>query len=54
VPDLLLAAEERHAQDALEKIRIDYEPLPFHVDPLRACTRQTRRAQPTATSAQRA
>jgi xanthine dehydrogenase molybdenum-binding subunit len=34
-PILLLAAEtETIAQDALEKIRIDYEPLPFHVDPL--------------------
>lgn len=34
-PILLLAAEdETTAQDALEKIRIDYEPLPFHVDPL--------------------
>ena len=25
---------ETTAQDALEKVRIDYEPLPFHVDPL--------------------
>jgi CO/xanthine dehydrogenase Mo-binding subunit len=34
-PILLLAAEdETTAQDAIEKIRIDYEPLPFHVDPL--------------------
>jgi CO/xanthine dehydrogenase Mo-binding subunit len=34
-PILLLAAEsETAAQDAIEKIRIDYEPLPFHVDPL--------------------
>jgi xanthine dehydrogenase molybdenum-binding subunit len=34
-PVLLLAAEsETAAQDALEKIRIDWEPLPFHVDPL--------------------
>jgi xanthine dehydrogenase molybdenum-binding subunit len=34
-PILLLAAEdETTAQDALEKIRIDYEPLPFHVDAL--------------------
>jgi len=34
-PILLIAAEdETTAQDALEKIRIDYEPLPFHVDPL--------------------
>ncbi|MEN9704353.1 MAG: hypothetical protein RLZZ393_232 [Pseudomonadota bacterium] len=34
-PILLLAAEdETTAQDALEKIHIEYEPLPFHVDPL--------------------
>jgi CO/xanthine dehydrogenase Mo-binding subunit len=34
-PILLVAAEdETTAQDALEKILIDYEPLPFHVDPL--------------------
>ena len=34
-PILLLAAEdETTAQDAIDKIRIDYEPLPFHVDPL--------------------
>ncbi len=34
-PVLLLAAEsELLAQDALEKIRIDWEVLPFHVDPL--------------------
>ena len=34
-PILLLAAEdETMAQDAIEKVRIDYEPLPFHVDPL--------------------
>lgn len=34
-PILLLAAEtETAAQDALEKVRIDFEPLPFHVDPL--------------------
>src|SRR5690606_15832110 len=34
-PILLLAAEsETAAQDALEKVRVDYEPLPFHVDPL--------------------
>jgi len=34
-PILLLAAEdETTAQDAIEKIKIDYEPLPFHVDPL--------------------
>jgi CO/xanthine dehydrogenase Mo-binding subunit len=34
-PILLLAAEdETTAQDALEKIRIEYEPLPFSVDPL--------------------
>jgi xanthine dehydrogenase molybdenum-binding subunit len=34
-PILLVAAEdETTAQDALEKIHIDYEPLPFHVDPL--------------------
>ena len=34
-PILLLAAEdETTAQDAIEKIRIDFEPLPFHVDPL--------------------
>src|SRR6188768_2976532 len=34
-PILLLAAEdETTAQDALEKIRIDYEPLPFHLDAL--------------------
>ena len=26
--------DETAAQDALEKVRIDYEPLPFHVDPL--------------------
>src|SRR6478735_9809858 len=34
-PILLLAAEdETTAQDAIDRIRIDYEPLPFHVDPL--------------------
>ncbi len=34
-PVLLLAAEsETAAQDAIEKVRIDYERLPFHVDPL--------------------
>lgn len=34
-PILLLAAEdETAAQDALEKVKVDYEPLPFHVDPL--------------------
>jgi CO/xanthine dehydrogenase Mo-binding subunit len=34
-PILLVAAEdETTAQDAIEKIRIDYEPLPFSVDPL--------------------
>jgi CO/xanthine dehydrogenase Mo-binding subunit len=34
-PILLVAAEdETTAQDALEKIHVDYEPLPFHVDPL--------------------
>jgi CO/xanthine dehydrogenase Mo-binding subunit len=34
-PILLLAADsETAAQDALEKVRVDYEPLPFHVDPL--------------------
>ncbi len=34
-PILLLAAEsETAAQDAIEKVRIDFEPLPFHVDPL--------------------
>jgi len=34
-PVLLLAAEsELLAQDALEKVRIDWEVLPFHVDPL--------------------
>ncbi|MEO6079012.1 MAG: xanthine dehydrogenase family protein molybdopterin-binding subunit [Steroidobacteraceae bacterium] len=34
-PILLLAAEsETAAQDALEKVRVDYEPLAFHVDPL--------------------
>src|SRR5690606_19050261 len=34
-PILLLAAEsETAAQDALEKVRVEYEPLPFHVDPL--------------------
>jgi len=34
-PLLLLAAEsETAAQDALEKVRVDYEPLPFHVDPV--------------------
>ena len=34
-PILMLAAEdETTAQDAIEKIRIDWEPLPFHVDPL--------------------
>jgi CO/xanthine dehydrogenase Mo-binding subunit len=32
---LLLAAEsETAAQDALELVKVDYEPLPFHVDPL--------------------
>ena len=36
-PILALAAEnETLAQDALEKIRIDYEPLPFTVDPLQS------------------
>ncbi|MET0292450.1 MAG: xanthine dehydrogenase family protein molybdopterin-binding subunit [Steroidobacteraceae bacterium] len=36
-PILLLAAEdETTAQDALEKIRIDWEPLPFHVDALQS------------------
>lgn len=36
-PVLMLAAEdETTAQDALEKIRIDWEPLPFHVDPLQS------------------
>lgn len=36
-PVLLLAAEdETTAQDAMEKIRIDWEPLPFHVDPLQS------------------
>jgi CO/xanthine dehydrogenase Mo-binding subunit len=34
-PILLVAAEdETTAQDAIEKVRIEYEPLPFHVDPL--------------------
>jgi xanthine dehydrogenase molybdenum-binding subunit len=34
-PVLLLAAEsETAAQDALERVRVDYEPLPFHVDPV--------------------
>src|SRR5690606_26859324 len=34
-PILLLAAEsETAAQDAIERVRVDYEPLPFHVDPL--------------------
>ena len=34
-PILLLAAEsETAAQDAIEKVRVDYERLPFHVDPL--------------------
>jgi xanthine dehydrogenase molybdenum-binding subunit len=34
-PILLLAAEdETIAQDALELLKIEYEPLPFHVDPL--------------------
>jgi xanthine dehydrogenase molybdenum-binding subunit len=34
-PILLLAAEsETAAQDAIEKVRIDFEPLPFHMDPL--------------------
>ena len=34
-PIMLLAAEdETTAQDAIEKLRIEYEPLPFHVDPL--------------------
>ncbi len=34
-PILLVAAEdETTAQDAIDRIRIDYEPLPFHVDPL--------------------
>jgi xanthine dehydrogenase molybdenum-binding subunit len=34
-PILLLAADsETAAHDALEKVRIEYEPLPFHVDPL--------------------
>ena len=36
-PVLLLAAEtETQAQDALEKIRIDWEVLPFHVDALQS------------------
>jgi CO/xanthine dehydrogenase Mo-binding subunit len=34
-PILLLAAEdETAAQDALELVKVEYEPLPFHVDPL--------------------
>jgi CO/xanthine dehydrogenase Mo-binding subunit len=34
-PILLLAAEsETAAHDALEKVKVTYEPLPFHVDPL--------------------
>jgi xanthine dehydrogenase molybdenum-binding subunit len=34
-PILLLAAEsETAAQDALDAVRVEYEPLPFHVDPL--------------------
>ena len=34
-PIMLVAAEdETTAQDALEKVRVEYEPLPFHVDPL--------------------
>src|SRR5688572_16101473 len=34
-PILLLAADsETAAQDALEKVKVVYEPLPFHVDPL--------------------
>jgi xanthine dehydrogenase molybdenum-binding subunit len=34
-PIMLVAAEdETLAQDAIEKVRIEYEPLPFHVDPL--------------------
>jgi xanthine dehydrogenase molybdenum-binding subunit len=34
-PILMVAAEsETAAQDAIDKIRIDYEPLPFHVDAL--------------------
>jgi xanthine dehydrogenase molybdenum-binding subunit len=34
-PILLLAAEdETAAQDALEKVKVHYESLPFHVDPL--------------------
>jgi xanthine dehydrogenase molybdenum-binding subunit len=34
-PIMLVAAEdETTAQDAIEKVRIEYEPLPFHVDPL--------------------
>jgi CO/xanthine dehydrogenase Mo-binding subunit len=34
-PVLLLAAEtETAAQDALELVKVEYEPLPFHVDPL--------------------
>ncbi|HUG73605.1 MAG TPA: xanthine dehydrogenase family protein molybdopterin-binding subunit [Steroidobacteraceae bacterium] len=34
-PILLLAAEnETAAQDALDKVKVDYEPLPFHVDPV--------------------
>jgi CO/xanthine dehydrogenase Mo-binding subunit len=34
-PVLLLAADsETAAHDALEQVKVDYEPLPFHVDPL--------------------
>ena len=34
-PIMLVAAEdETTAQDAIEKVRIEYEQLPFHVDPL--------------------
>jgi xanthine dehydrogenase molybdenum-binding subunit len=36
-PVLLLAAEsETQAQDAIDKVRIDWEVLPFHVDPLQS------------------
>jgi xanthine dehydrogenase molybdenum-binding subunit len=36
-PILMVAAEnETAAQDALEKLRIEFEPLPFHVDPLQS------------------
>ncbi|HMA12543.1 MAG TPA: molybdopterin cofactor-binding domain-containing protein, partial [Steroidobacteraceae bacterium] len=34
-PIMLVSAEdETTAQDAIEKVRVEYEPLPFHVDPL--------------------